>query len=329
MAGDSPKNDSHSIVHQKLPIQFQTLIFIKMKSIFLILLLTFSLPGKAQNFKEQFFNYLKKKDTTEAKKVATLWEAQQPNDAELYVAWFNYYTLTSMKEVVRLENKPQGDQYLTITDKDTTKKEPVGYMFSEMVYVPSILNKGFHYIDIGIQKFPLRLDMRFGKIYILGQTKDYATFTQNIITTINYASTIKNKWTWTNNEPLKDSEKFLLDAVQDYSVQLYQTGDDSLLSNMSEIAEAVLKYYPNHVQSLSNLSISYMVRGDFDRALEPLIKASKVAPKDPIVLSNIAYCYYQKGDKPKATEYYKLTAKYGEGEVQDFANQRLLELAKQ
>ena len=163
---------------------------------------------------------------------------------------------------------------------------------------------------------------------MLGKTEKYEKFTQEIIKAIDYSNVIKNKWTWTDNKPVDDPEKFMLSAVQDYVLQLYNTENDALLDNMKRIAETVLKYNPNHVESLSNLSIVYLIKKEYDKALEPLLKAEKIDSKDYIVLSNIAQAYKLKGDYKKAIEYYKLTVKYGDDAAKKYAKKQIEELKK-
>jgi Flp pilus assembly protein TadD len=110
-------------------------------------------------------------------------------------------------------------------------------------------------------------------------------------------------------------------------MQLYNAGD-SQLNNMKAIAEAVLKYYPDHVENLSNLAITYLIQKDYTNALTPLLKAEKIAPTDYIVLNNIAYCYDTKGDKANAIKYYELTEKYGDERAKQSAKKKLAELKK-
>jgi len=120
----------------------------------------------------------------------------------------------------------------------------------------------------------------------------------------------------------------MLSAVQDYVLQLYNTENDALLDNMKRIAETVLKYYPNHIESLSNLSIVYLLKKEYDKALEPLLKAEKLDNKDYIVLSNIAQAYKLKGDYKKAIEYYEYTLKYGDDAAKKYAKSQIEELKK-
>ena len=212
-----------------------------------------------QTFKEQFNDLGAKKDTAGQRVLLKKWEQSDSTDAELYVAYFNYYINKSRQEVVRMDNNPKGEKSLQIMDQDTTKKEPVAYIHSEIFFEPEIIKKGFDKIDKGIAHYPTRLDMRFGKIFMMGKVEEYEIFTNEIIKTIDYSVSIDNKWMWGDNKLLDDGKKFMLQAIQDYQIQLYDTENDDLLHNMKRIAERALKYYPDHVESLSNLSIVYLL----------------------------------------------------------------------
>jgi Tfp pilus assembly protein PilF len=97
---------------------------------------------------------------------------------------------------------------------------------------------------------------------------------------------------------------------------------------MKRIAEAVLKYYPEHIESLSNISIVFMLQKQYDKALDTLLKAEKLNPKDCIVLNNIAQTYKLKGDTINAIKYYKLTIQYGDDKAKNYANGQIEELLK-
>jgi len=268
--------------------------------------------ANGQTFKEQFNALDSSKDSTEQKQLLGKWEKSDPNDPELYVAYFNHYVNSSMKQNIRIDGSPKGEDVFKVMSKDTSQKEPVAFIYNDTYYDAVHLKKGFDYIEKGIKKYPDRLDMRFGKIYILGQTGDYENFTIEIIETLNRAASNKNKWTWTDGKPKGNPKEFMLGSVQSYQMQLYNTEDDSLLDNMKRIAETVLKHYPDHVESLSNLSVVYMIQKQYDKALEYLLKAEKINPTDHIVLNNIAQAYIRKGDKINAIKYYELVIKHGD-----------------
>jgi tetratricopeptide (TPR) repeat protein len=281
-----------------------------------------------QTFKKQFNELVSKKDTVEQKKLLEKWEKTDSNDPELFVAYFNYYVNKSRSEIITLGQNPKGENVLQIMDQDTTKKEPVGFIYGDTYYNPELLSKGFDWINKGIEKHPNRLDMRFGKIYMFGQIEDYENFTKEIIKTIDYSAINKNNWTWADSKPLDDPKDFLLGSIQDYQVQLYNTENDSLLDNMKRISETVLKYYPDHIESLSNISVVYMLQKQYDKALEQLLKAEKLNPKDYIVLNNIAQAYKLKGDTKNAIKYYELTIKHGDEQAKQYAKEQIKELEK-
>jgi tetratricopeptide (TPR) repeat protein len=294
------------------------------KFLVLSLSLIFSLNNSfSQSFKEKFDYLIEVNDTIGQQQILDNWEKSDINDPELYVAYFNYYVNKSHQETITLGQDPQGEVVYQIMDQDSSQKEPVGFLYGGNYYEPNILNKGFEWINKGIEKHPNRLDMRFGKIYIYGQLEDYDNFTKEILKTIDYSSKNKNNWTWSENKPVEDAKKMFLGSIQDYQIQLYKTENDSLLNNMKQIAERILKYYPDHIESLSNLSIVYTIYKQYDKAIDYLLEAYKINPKDFIVLYNIAHAYELKGDVQNAIKYYKLTIEYGDQEAIEYSKEQI------
>ncbi|MBL4643416.1 MAG: tetratricopeptide repeat protein [Flavobacteriaceae bacterium] len=281
--------------------------------------------GFSQDYQSEFQKYCQTNDTINQLKVLTEWNLANPKDAELYTSYFNYHFMKSKQEIlVMSKDEPNGESLIL---KDSLNKT-AGFLESKIHFDQKELEKAISKIDQGITLYPNRLDMRFGKIYVLGEVSDWKNFTSEIQKTIEYSAKNENNWTWTNNEKYDGGEKeFLLD-IQNYQLQLYNTGNDDLLKNMREIANTVLEFYPNHIESLSNLSITYLLTGEYDKGIEPLLRAEKINPKDYIVLGNIAQGYKLKGDKKKAIEYYKKTVEYGDDRAIEFAKQQIIELKK-
>ena len=278
-----------------------------------------------QDFQSEFQKCCEVNDTTCQITTLTNWEKDNPNDPELFTSYFNYHFMKARQEVIVLTNEePNGEGFEL---RDSTN-QVAGFLGSQIYYNPTEVKKGIDRINLGIEKFPDRLDMRFGKIYVLGQIEDWEKFTNEIINTIKFSATNQNKWTWTNNQEQEGGKDFFLSSIQDYQVQLYNTGIDSLLLNMRKIATTILDYYPEHIESLSNLSITYLLLGEFDKGIEPLLKAEKINSEDYIVLSNIAHGYKLKGEKDKAIEYYEKTIKFGNEQAKEFAKQQIEELKK-
>ncbi|WP_053990027.1 tetratricopeptide repeat protein [Mangrovimonas sp. TPBH4] len=284
-----------------------------------------SVIGFSQNYQSEFIKSCETNDTINQLKILKKWQAENPKDAELYTSFFNYHFMKSREEVLSLSTDQPNGESLVLTD---SLNQTAGFLGSQIVINQTELKKGFDKIDQGIELYPNRLDMRFGKIYALSQIPDWENFTSEIIKTIEFSAKNNNDWTWTNHKKHDGGEQEFLLNIQSYQLQLYNTGNDDLLKNMRKIANTVLKYYPNHIESLSNLAITYMLTEEYDKGLEPLLKAEKINSKDIIVLSNIAHCYKLKGDNEKAIEYYKKVIEFGDDEAKEYARQQIDKLKK-
>ncbi|MBS1570706.1 MAG: tetratricopeptide repeat protein [Bacteroidetes bacterium] len=279
-----------------------------------------SLACHGQDFKADFDKSFHAGDTTSQILVLKEWEASNPKDPELFTRYFNYFFAKSKKKVLALTSDPPYGEGLLIQDSTGST---VGYMGDRIYFDPNLLQAAFNRIDSGIALFPDRLDMRFGKIYALGQEKDWTGFTDEIIKTVRQSKRNRNKWTWTNDERKDNGEQFLLSSIQGYQTELYETENDSLLRNMRSIAQEVLKYYPDHVESLSTLSVTYLLLGEYDKGIEPLLKAEAINPKDGIVLGNIAQGYRLKGDTASALNYYGKMLRLDDQEAKAFAQKQI------
>lgn len=281
----------------------------------------------AQDYQQKFLKYFK--DGDESKQLETLqkWEKEFPKDAELYTSLFNYYFNKSKSEILTINSgEPNTDEEVLVL-KDSTDQIS-GFIGSQINYDESNLKKAFESIQKGIKLYPNRLDMRFGEIYAHSQIKLWSGFTEKIITTVNYSAVNKNNWTWKNHEVKTDGEEFFFNSIQGYQTQLYNTMDDSLLINMQEIANSVLHHYPNNIESLSNLSIGFLINKQYQKALIPLLKAEKINPEDFIVLNNIAFAYKSNLDTKNAIKYYKKVVEYGDSQAISLAKEELIKLKK-
>ncbi len=279
----------------------------------------------SQNFKKEFEKVFEVNDVKKEEKILQNWEKQNPEDPELFVSYFNHLYRKSNKNTVQLTSNNTDNQSLSIQN---SKNENVAFLSESVSYDPILFQLAIDKIDEGIALFPNRLDMRFGKIYVLGQNKNWKKFTNEIINTVNYSAINKNQWTWANNESKSDGKDFLLSNIQTYQNQLYNTGDDNLLTHMQDIANTILAHYPNHIESLTNISVTHLILKEYDKGIAALLKAEKINPKDYVVLSNIAQGYQLKGEPSKAIEYYEKCIIYGDGPTRIFAKTQIETLQK-
>lgn len=295
-----------------------------MRKIFLFILLTaISNLVSGQTYYEKFKTLFQQNDTIKIASLLTEWEKTSPNDPELYTAAINYYFSNSKKEIVSVDKQQKSNESFQLTD---STGQVAGFINSSLDYDTEKLSKAIKYANTGIDKFPNRLDIRFGKCHILQQIGDYDNFTKEIIKTIDYSQVNKNNWLWTENKKQENGESSLLESIQSYLKQLYDTEDDNLLLNMIQIGEATLKIYKSNVEILSTTSVALLLTKNYDKAIEYLKQAENINPKDFIVLNNIAQGYKLKGDKANAIKYYELTEKYGDERAKLQARRNINEL---
>lgn len=281
-----------------------------------------------QNDLQQFKLLSENKDTLGQRILLENWEKRSLNDPELYVAYFNYFVEKSRSEVLVIGQDLKQNAYmvLEIESQDSSKQDRVEYMYRQVSFQEFYTQKAIEWIDKGIDRFPNRLDMRFGKIYFLGLLENYEAFTEQIIQTVDYSAINQNQWLWSENCVLEQPKEMMLGSIQDYQNDLYATSQDTLLYNMQKIAEAVLKVYPDHIESLSNIGAVYFLLGQYEKALTPLLTAYQLNPKDLVVINNIAEIYNELGLNIKAEAYYRLMMKYGDKQDKKYAKEKIKEL---
>lgn len=277
----------------------------------------------AQSYADRFEALFTVKDTSKLKTLMADWEKSNPDDPELYTSAINYYFYLSRTETISLINRQPGNLGLKLMD---SAGKFVGYMNSSVDYQPEKVTLAIGYINKGIGKFPSRLDMRFGKCYVLEQIEDYEDFTLELIRAIEYSPTIADQWLWANNKKLEHPKKFMLETVQEYLKQLYDTQNDSLLPNMKRIGEVTIRLYPDNVEILSTTAVANTLLKNYDTAIRYLLMAEKINPKDFIVLNNLAQVYKLNGDTANAIKYYELTKKYGDLQAKQQADENLKKL---
>ena len=295
------------------------------KTVMLLFLTTISVLVFGQTNYEKFQKLFKINDTAKITSLFVEWEQTNPNEPELYTSAINFYFANSKQEIISLDREQKSKANFQFTD---STGKVAGYISSNLGYNPDKLGKAIKYANTGIDKFPDRLDIRFGKCYMLQQIEDYDNFTKEVIKTVEYSQVNKNNWLWTGNKKQEDGEGFFLEAIQTYLRELYNTEDDKLLPNMIQIGESTLKYYKSNVAILSTTSVALMLTKNYDKAIEYLKTAEEINPKDFIVLNNIAQGYKLKGDKANAIRYYELTEKYGDEQAKKQARQNIKDLKK-
>lgn len=289
-----------------------------MKKSFILLLLLSTFIGKSQDFYEKFKKSWKEdNDFNKTEKIIKEWESKDSNNPNMYVAAFNFYFSESKKEVLALDTKSGNGEQLELKDK---KNNTVGYIHSTNLRVDSFFDTSIKYLDQAIAKFPKRLDLRFGKIYALGDYGKLDEFTNQILNTLDFSISINHKWLWKNDKPLEDEIIFIKSAIQDYQNTLYKNDDPK---NLKKIALKMNTIFPDDAIVLSTLGTSYLLEDNYNEALPIFLKATKISPTDTIILNNLAFCYTNLKDTENAKKYYKLMYENGDEKTKKFAQEKL------
>lgn len=248
-----------------------------------------------QTYSQRFDELLKQRDTSSQKQLLMEWRLDKPKDAELHVAYFNFF-------------------------KQRYEAE------SDSLVKNGFLSKALSHIDAGITGFPNRLDMPFLKIALLGEAGRYDAYTQAILALLDRNDAVADEWLWKNGASVIDATDFLLQYIDNFVVQLYNLQDESLHRYMDEISTRVLRSYPTHIPSLSNLAITALYHKDYEKGIGYLEKSLSVDKTNTSVLSNLAYAYGQTGQEETAIAYYKEVIKYGDPQTQDYARKQIEKL---
>ncbi len=278
-----------------------------------------------KTYQNKFNKYLVKKDFAKLEKLLQKWEQKDPTNATLYINYFNYYIAKSMDGNVTVsKEKPQSNDMSNVMVALDKNNQPV--MFMTVRYDQALLNKALAKIDEGIARYPNRLDMRFGKAYILSKNKNWDGYTNEMIKAIQQAKVNNNQWLWEGNKPIPDGKSYLLGSIQGSQVQLFNAENKQLLANVRKISNELLTLYPNNVQSINNIATSYSMAGDYANGLKYFLQAEKINPQDPVILLNIANVYKKTNKKAKAKEYYQRIGKLSDPQAQRIAKEQLEKL---
>ena len=275
--------------------------------------------GFGQTYYNQFLDlYQKHYDAKKIENLLSEWHQKNPNDIQYYIAGYNFYLKESKKELIHLDSKGinKKDQLVLKDSLNNT----AGYLYSEMTQNDSVFAISQKIIDEGIKLFPKRLDLRFGKIYALGDAKKYDAFTNEILNVIQLTKASNFDWLWDENKLLDDAINFFKNAIQDYENTLFNERQDA---SLKKVALAMKDFFPDDPIALSTLGSSYLLEDNNNEALALFTKAIQLSPDDTIIMNNLGETYSRLKDYDNAKKYYQMmitkgdeeTKKYGEGKL--------------
>ena len=119
--------------------------------ILFVALVSMGWMAAAQSYSDSFYEAMNRDDLKEQRRVLDEWGKAAPDDVEWYIARYNYFVNRAMVSM----DVPQED----------------GEVETIYLVANNLADSGLAVIDKAIGLFPRRLDLRFGKIYFLGEAK--------------------------------------------------------------------------------------------------------------------------------------------------------------
>jgi tetratricopeptide (TPR) repeat protein len=234
----------------------------------------------AQSYFEKFVVPFQAGDMAKAEKALQEWDLNDSSNPELYVAYFNFFTVKSL-------------------EKDSTK------------FDRQYAKKALEFISEGIDRFPTRFDMRYAKISMLGQLEEYTPFTNEVVKMIEYSKTINNDWKEGGFALISDVDVVIDGAVNEAQQTLFAATekDTSLYKNILRISDVMLKTFPKNISALNNIASVHLDKKQYDKAIENLQKAKDIEPSNARLQYKIGYIYGLKKDKANARKYYEMAVK--------------------
>ena len=234
----------------------------------------------AQSYSDAFDQAFRIDDIAGQRQALDLWQQSAPEDVNLFIARYNFYANRAMGE----------------TPAET---------------VPQLADSALRAITDGIRVFPDRLDLRFGKIYFLGQIADWDAFVAEIDSTLNHSMRIAHKWTFPN-VPEDMIEGLIVEGMADYMVEMFvriadtahlTDADKVMAKRIQRVAKRTVQLFPGDFPSTYMLALSHLMLNEYDKAYKYLMRAERIDNNSIPMLKSLVQVCRALGKDVQASEY--------------------------
>ena len=252
-----------------------------MKRVFSFLLITIWIcTAYAQSYSDAFDDAFSRDDVAAQRKALALWQHEAPDDVNLFIARYNFYANQAMGQNL-------GEAGALLADS------------------------GLVAIEEGIVHFPDRLDLRFGKIYFLGELGRWDAFVGEIDRMLNHSVQIGHQWVFPNvdDELMKD---LFVEGMADYMVTMFSsivdtdhlTAADSVMARRIQgVAKRTVQLFPGDFPSTYMLALSHLMLNENDKAYKYLTRAERIDNTNVNVLKSLVKVCRLLGKVSQAAEY--------------------------
>ena len=276
---------------------------------------------------DEFTKLLNQKNSDEKiEKMLTQWESENPDDVDLYIAYYNYYVNKAKKngltDCYEISEDYYGE-YLALNDKDGNF---VCYELMYTFYDDELSAKAFEYFDKGIELYPNRLDLRFGKTYFCYLREEYDREYSVLEEAVEYGKIINNQWLWSNNEKCEDD--FMKETIHEYVSYFFDDINPKKLEYVKKFSELFVKNYLENPVAYNDLGLYYVYKSDFVNVKKYFEEAFKYDDTDLVVAYNLGYINYQLNDIEAEKKYFTFVADANDENYSKLANKMLEKINK-
>lgn len=277
----------------------------------LITCMAFVAVAHAESFSEEFQRLSKDGRPEAVVKFLGQAKAKEAGNPDYYALAANYWW--TLAQQPNLSAKPADKGESALIDPKTGKA--VGSISTSGKLDPEILQKALDFTTEGYRKFPLRLDLGFGLAYGQFQSNQPEAAVVTVKSILKTAQEQADKLLWSENKPLPSPAKdFIPRSIQGYTAPLFNEETKKSDALCKELCEATIATYPDHPYAYNMLAALANANGNKDEALRLLETAHQKAPKDPLILDNLAKTYLSNKQPERAIEAYRKILKLDVGD---------------
>ena len=203
----------------------------------------------AQSFSDRFDDAFAANDVAAQRQALQDWALSAPEDVNLIIAFYNFYANQAMEQTP---------------------------------YLAQRADSGLLVIERGIVLYPDRLDLRFGKIFFLGELRRWDAFADEIMRMLDYSDQINHRWLFPNVE--EGLKELVMEGVADYQLTMRETlpgdyplaaSDSAMVNRIRRVAKRTVQLFPSDVNALHLLGETYLGEDD-ERASKYLKRAEEL-----------------------------------------------------
>ena len=233
--------------------------------------------------------------------IAKSYEANKANPA-YFVASANYYLNASLQP--NLSTRPAGPGDYVLADPKTGKA--VGSISTSGQVDPALQQKAVTLLAEAHSRFPYRLDIGMGLAYLQRELKEQSKCCSTLIEILKYSPKNTTKLEWNVGGPLPEpASDYIPRLVQGYTSSFFKLDSKEGDELCRKLCNRAIQAYPESPYAYNMLAALSDAHGDKKTTIKYLLIAHQKAPKDALVLFNLATTCRASGDDASALRYFE------------------------